>query len=334
MKKKSVVYKYNYYDSAGTRRCKSFTAPTMTQARLKAAQWEIDHPQRSSDSTPIYDAVEAYIEMQTPVLSPSTVRAYKSILKHRIPAIGDIKLKDIGADTVQNWINGMVFDKLSPKTVRNCYALLMASIHAKDRRIVLDVKLPQPERYIGHTPSDDEVKAILKYAKQTGRRDLYIAILLAAFGPLRRSEVCALTSDDVRGNEIAVSKDVVKDDLGMWHVKTTKTQKSTRVISYPDFVIDEIKGIKGQLVSCNPDQLHMRFRRALQASGSPHFRFHDLRHYGASIMHALGVPDIYIMERGGWSTDYVMKRVYINAMDEEKRRQTDKINSHFERFGT
>lgn len=41
----------------------------------------------------------------------------------------------------------------------------------------------------------------------------------------------------------------------------------------------------------------------------PHFRFHDLRYYSASIMHAIGVPDVYIMERGGWSSDKTLKKI-------------------------
>lgn len=54
-----------------------------------------------------------------------------------------------------------------------------------------------------------------------------------------------------------------------------------------------------------------------------------MRRYGASILHALNVPDLYIRQRGGWSTDAVMKSIYINEIDEEKRKQLDKINAHF-----
>ena len=49
------------------------------------------------------------------------------------------------------------------------------------------------------------------------------------------------------------------------------------------------------------------------------FRFHDFRHYSASIMHA----------RGGWKTDTVLKAVYRNVINDEQKKFTDKINSHF-----
>ena len=59
------------------------------------------------------------------------------------------------------------------------------------------------------------------------------------------------------------------------------------------------------------------------------FRFHDLRHYSASIMHAIGILDQYIMARGGWKTDTVLKAVYRNVINDEQKKFTDKINSNF-----
>ncbi|MBR0090420.1 MAG: site-specific integrase, partial [Lachnospiraceae bacterium] len=58
-------------------------------------------------------------------------------------------------------------------------------------------------------------------------------------------------------------------------------------------------------------------------------RFHDLRHYSASILHAIGVPDQYIMERGGWSDDRVLKAVYRNTLDDQSKAFTKKANDYF-----
>ena len=71
------------------------------------------------------------------------------------------------------------------------------------------------------------------------------------------------------------------------------------------------------------------FKKEMVRAGLPVCRFHDLRHYGASIMHAIGVPDVYIIERGGWSSDHVMKAIYRDSIDAEKRKQTAAINEHF-----
>lgn len=57
----------------------------------------------------------------------------------------------------------------------------------------------------------------------------------------------------------------------------------------------------GRIVVLYPDMITNRFGRILWANNIPHFRFHDLRHYSANVLHALGIPDAYIMERGGWA---------------------------------
>ena len=49
-------------------------------------------------------------------------------------------------------------------------------------------------------------------------------------------------------------------------------------------------------------------------------------------MHAIGVPDQYILQRGGWATDNVMKTVYRNVIDLEAVKQNKKINKHFDQL--
>lgn len=61
----------------------------------------------------------------------------------------------------------------------------------------------------------------------------------------------------------------------------------------------------------------------------PYFRFHDLRHYAVSAMHAIGVPDKYIMQRGGWETPNVMRRVYLDVLPDVSQSENKKIVSHF-----
>ena len=60
-----------------------------------------------------------------------------------------------------------------------------------------------------------------------------------------------------------------------------------------------------------------------------HIRFHDLRHLNASVMLALGIPDKYAMERGGWSSTSIMKSVYQHTFTAERQAVDDKIDSFF-----
>ena len=63
--------------------------------------------------------------------------------------------------------------------------------------------------------------------------------------------------------------------------------------------------------------------------GIARFPLHKLRHYFASEMSALGVPEADILRLGGWETDHVMKTVYRYSMMEKeentKREAAEKL---------
>ncbi len=58
--------------------------------------------------------------------------------------------------------------------------------------------------------------------------------------------------------------------------------------------------------------------RAVKAAGLEHFRFHDLRHFNASLMLSEGIPDKYAVERMGHSTTAILKSVYQHTEDTKR----------------
>ena len=90
-----------------------------------------------------------------------------------------------------------------------------------------------------------------------------------------------------------------------------------------------LKGKNGRIVDTTPNRLTDRFCYLRDSLGMT-YRFHDLRHYYASINHALGIPDQYIMEMGGWKTDRTLKAVYRNTLKPEKDKFTNISLAHFD----
>lgn len=321
---------YDYTDKNGKRIYKSFTAPTKKEAELMATQYSIDKeaaPESARDMT-LAEAMDEYIAMKCNVLSPTTIRCYAALRAHAYNNLLNRKLVKITSLDVQRWANLYAIDH-SPKTVRNAHGFLSAVIYAYLPNTVLRTTLPDKVRSDLHTPNDREVLELLNYHEENNDKDMLIASYLAAFGTLRRSEICALTADDVEGDMIHVRRAYVYTNDGFVIKPFPKNLSSARDVEFPQFVIDLFPE-SGNLVNINPNQITDRHRRAVLALGLPEFRFHDLRHYAASIMHALGIPDQYIMLKGGWKTDSTLKKIYRGAIDDYILKFQNVALSHFE----
>lgn len=323
---------YDYKDAQGKQHMKSFTADTKKEAERLAATYERGQSQ-VSDLT-VYEAIKAYINTKESALSPSTVRGYTSNLnKHYTNTpISTVKLSKLNTVTVQKFISGLIDNGSSPKTVRNVYSLFTAAVEMFRPDLVFLVTLPAKTNPNLHTPSTEEVTNLILNIRQD--RELYICVLLCAYGPMRRSEVCAIRYDDInyKKNTITVRRACVYTKDNKWIYKDTpKTNASFRSILYPQNVIKAIgKGIGYLINQSTPQALTERFKDALEAAGLPHFRMHDLRHYHTSILHAIGIPDQYIMARGGWSTVHCMKRVYQHTIDPVSVAMNKKVVDYFE----
>ena len=113
----------------------------------------------------------------------------------------------------------------------------------------------KPELYC---PNDSDIKTLLECIEGT---ELELAVLLAAFGPLRRGEICALTDKDIKGNTITVNKSMVEGPDCVWSIKQPKTYGSYRTLELPDFVIAKLRGKKGKIFESTPDQISNSFKK-------------------------------------------------------------------------
>ena len=75
-------------------------------------------------------------------------------------------------------------------------------------------------------------------------------------------------------------------------------------------------------------QLENQFVRKLHSLNFK-FRFHDLRHYGATFLHAQGIPDKYIMQRGGWTSISTLQNIYTHCLPTETKIASNAVTKKF-----
>lgn len=309
-------------DSEGKRRYESFTAPTKREAEFLAAEFAAKRKDRMHGGLTVGEAVSRYIDSKESVLSPATVREYRKSAKNHLQALHPVKLRDITQEAVQKAIN-QESKTHSPKTVRNMHGLLSAALAMFLPDFTLRTALPQKERQKVYIPTDEDVKKLLAYIEGS---PLEVPVLLAATGSLRRSEISALTPDDVTDLGVTVNKALVQDPHNNWVVKQPKTTAGYRFCPLPPQVVEKVRA---GVPTIMPNAITRRFERALDACGLPHFTFHKLRHYYASVLHSLGVPDKYIMLNGGWECQSVLHDVYQHAMQDRVEKENQKVVHFF-----
>lgn len=209
---------------------KSFTASDKRKDELQAAEW-LDGVEQYADTENItlHQAYERYIASKENVLSPSTIAAYKSLLRTSLQDIMFVPIDRLTQSQIQMAVN-IYAAAHSPKSVRNCVGLLTAVLSMFRHDFKISITTPQREKKDIYIPDDEDIKKVLEIVKDT---ELEIPVLLEAFGPMRRGEICALTSDDIHGNIVTVNKALVKDSNGKWHIKPPKTFSSYRNIEFP-----------------------------------------------------------------------------------------------------
>lgn len=171
-------------------------------------------------------------------------------------------------------------------------------------------------------------------------RDLYESaddelrkcIALAAFGSLRRGEICALKHKDLNGLVLSVHADMVKDEAGAWVYKDfPKTSESIRSVILPQEVVDLLgDGIdEDYIISISPSRVSDRFIKLRTRLGYD-VRFHDMRHYYASIGAVLQVPNSFLSQFGGWRPDSpILVNTYQNVISSEADRYAQVMTDHF-----
>lgn len=306
-------------------------AEVMEKARLR--ELELSHGKYTDSETrelTVGDAIDNYINYRDAVLSPKTIREYRNMRKNYCQELMPVRVRTLTENAVQKSINNLAKTH-SPKTVKNFLGLLTPSIRAVDKSINFDINTPQSEKNEMQIPDNFLLERIMDEAAGT---ELYIPVLLGATCGLRRSEIAALdyTKDfDYTKNTVTINKAVVRNSDGLWEVKKPKSAAGYRTVKVPEWVINVIcEAAERGEHPCDADYITNGYKRICKQLGIKGIRFHDLRHYYASSLLALGVPDKYAMARMGHATPNMLKNVYQHRMRDKDKELDATIEAYFD----
>ena len=215
--------------------------------------------------------------------------------------------------------------KRSAKSVKNFCGFIMSVMRIHAPEVELRPTLPRVQPNERYVPTDEELQMVIDEIRTSPVfRKYLVPIMLASLG-LRRSELCALTLDDLDENNIlTIDKAMVKNKDQQWEIKNSgKTISSTRRIEIPEELAELIRE-QGYIFSGNPSTITATLHSVQKKLGIRSFSVHCLRHYFASNAISAGVPLAYVSRFGGWARgSSVLQRTYIHAQ-EDKIAQMDR----------
>lgn len=333
------------------RKYESFTSDDTTlkgkaAAELMAAQFKMEkakqpkHQRKKEDmlDRTVSEAIDRYIEIRNNVLSPTTIQDYRCIQQNAFPGLMSIKLRDLDEDTLDEAINSeykRISKKrcknpkpISPKRVRNEWGLISAILNRYHKGLEYEpTLLDSPDKHKELIPPQT-VLDILKgdYIELPALLAIWLSFTLSEIRGLTKSGSISVDGQYLTINEVVV--DVGREAVRKELAKNRYRNRTHRIPPYIRMLIDQVEG--DELVTISGRAIYHRWVKLLKRNGLPHMTFHDLRHESASIMALLRVPDKYALERGGWKSDKVMKKVYTHTFSDERQKVDNIIDGYFE----
>lgn len=324
----SGSYRVRVYDKI-TDKYKSFTAPTKKAAELKALDWLNNRSAEEESTITFKEATEKYIKTKRAVLSPTTIHGYEVMLRCNMERLHDIPLDRLTVQLVQDWINDLTVNKTA-KTVHNVYGLFTAVLTYNDIDFRFKkIRLPAKTKKFKRLPPAEVVIETFRGS------EIELPVMMGMWLGMRASEILGIKLKDIDGDILTINRvrtTVGKDEIVKDHAKTYGSNRQLRL---PQPIIDLINEKQLQpddyIVSMKQSNVYTRFTRQMKKAGYS-ISFHDLRHVNASVMAALNIPDIYAMERGGWSNTTTLKSVYQQTFDSTRNQIDKQIDSYFSKL--
>ena len=251
-------------------------------------------------------------------LRPSTrTRDETYLRRHVLPQFGDVPVKLIRRNDVQEWVRSLSEDKgLAPRTVRECYRILGGIMReAALERLISEspcqrISLPRVNHVERRFLSASEVEVL---AQAIDARYSPIVHVGAYLG-LRWGEIAGLKRKhvDFLRRRVQIVGSLERDGNRVRYVEETKTINSRRSVPVPPFLIEKLAlhladAPETEFVFTAPEGglllyhgWRSRFwKPAVERASLGHVTMHELRHTAAALWIDQGANPVTVQRRMG-----------------------------------
>ena len=271
------------------------------------------------------DYAEEWLAQRTD-LRPHSRDQYASLIANHLgPAFGDLELARISAGQVRAWY--ALTSARTPAAATSAYRLLRAIFNTA---VTDDLVARNPCRIRGAGADRSQERPIPTVAQvdsllRAMPAKLRAAVVLAAWGTLRRGEVLGLRRDDVdlTAGTVRVERSLGERRNGAVIIGPPKSGAGVRTVHMPPSAMavlaEHLSSFVGARADASlfvgrtglplrPQGLEKAWRAAGEEVGLPALRFHDLRHFSGTMAAAAGASTKEVMARGGWSSPQMALR--------------------------
>lgn len=300
--------------------------PELCIAKARAIRAGFIEEKKKAPKLTVNSAIGAYIQDNSNVLSPSTLRGYRIILKNRFVNYHDT---DISSVDWQRAINEEA-TVCSPKTLKNSWGLV-ATVMRHNGIAVPNVRLPQVVEKEQPWLNFEQIQILLK---EVYGKSCEMAVLLALHS-LRRSELLCITPSKVDERGIHVDGAVVYTENALVEKDTNKNAGSKRVVPIMIPRLQELFDTSDNA----PDEPYVteyfqtgykHINKACRDAGLPEVGYHGLRRSFASLAYHAGWPERVTMQIGGWADWQTMHKVYIKLDNSDVEAATQRMKKLYE----
>lgn len=250
-------------------------------------------------------------------------------------ALGRMKVASLGVEDVDRWMLALRRSGVGPASIRNQLTVLRAALHQAvkwdwiERNPAALAKPPARPDGVRAGMPDEVVAAVIAAAPHQAAA---VAFRISAVTGARRAELAALRWEDVVGDTLVISGQIVArpgprpSGPPVLERRPTKTRQ-IRTVSLDTGTVAAIAawrqvhgGLGPWLLAVgerppSPDAISWWWRRAREASGiDGAWRLHDLRHWSASTAIGLGTDVRTVANRLGHSNPAMTLGVYAHAV--------------------